>query len=728
MGVIMGTAAYMSPEQARGKPVDKRADVWAFGCVLFEMLTGRRPFEGRDVSEELGGVLRLEPDWQALAGDVPPRVSTLLRRCLEKEPKQRVHDIGDVRLAMEGGFETTVTRTREPIVAPQPPLWQRPASALVASLASVALGGLVVWTVMRPGSLDLIRLSIVPPETAPLRFERERQDLVISRDGTQIIYHAYRGDALGGGSQLTLRPIDQLVGVSLRGTEDGFAPIVSPNGEWVGFQSSSSTLQKVSIFGGQPVMLVQSENDIVGASWGTDDQVIFGTDRAGLSRVAGSGGEPEVLPTLDGEHGESSHTWPFILPGGEAVLFVASTGSALTTGQLAVLDLESGDVTRLGLAGVSPHYVSTGHLVYATGDSSVRGVPFDLNSLEVVGSPVPLIDEVTVKANGAANFDISDAGRLVYVRGGGQGEPRSLVWVDREGREEEIGIPPSNYLYPRISPDGGRVAVQGGSRAIWIWDFEQEIRTGLTVGGDASYPTWSLNGDRLAYSRGGNFYAKASNNTGTADLLAADPRSEGAADPNPHFFSPDGMALVFRDQETPETDDDLVMISLEGGEEPVWSLRGDYRELNGELSPDGRWMAYQSDQSGEFQVYVRPFPHVDDDLVAISNNGGIEPLWSRDGRELFYMQPGGGSPTLLMSASIETNDADGTLASGGRVAILEWPYSLVGEGRSYDVSPDSQRFLALKQGTADGEGDSARPAITVVLNWYQEVLERLPVP
>ena len=446
---------------------------------------------------------------------------------------------------------------------------------------------------------------------------------MISRDGTQIIYHAYHGDALVGGSQFNLRPIDQLVGVSLHGTEDGYAPFVSPNGEWVGFQSSSSTFQKVSIFGGQPVPLVQSENDIVGASWGTDDFVIFGTDRAGLFRVSGSGGEPEVLTTLDSEHGESSHSWPFVIPGHEAVLFVASTGSALTTGQLAVLDFKSGDVTRLGLAGVSPHYVSTGHLVYATEDGSVRAVPFDANSLDVIGFPVPLVEGVTVKTTGAANFDISDAGRLVYVLGGGQAELRSLVWVDREGQEEGIGLQPLRYLYPRISPDGGRVAIIGvggnSGRAIWIWDFEQETRTRLTVGdGRTSAPIWSSSGDRLAYERGGSFYAKASNNTGTPDLLAADPRSEGAADPNPYFFSPDGTALVFRDQETRETDDDLAMISLQREAERIWSLDGDFRELTAELSPSGRWMAYQSDESGEFQVYVRPFPQIEDDVVPIS--------------------------------------------------------------------------------------------------------------
>ena len=593
MGMVIGTAAYMAPEQASGKAVDKRADVWAFGVVLFEMLTGTRPFVGDEMSKTLAHVIATDPDWSTLPQDLPPVVSSFLRGCLEKEPRERVRDIGDVRLAMKGTFETGVAAVSEPIASPTLPIWQRPIAIGAIALTTLALGGLTVWTVMRPEPRDLISFAIVPPDAATLRFERQRQDLVISRDGTQIIYHANHGNVLAGGSQLALRPINQLAAVSLRGTEGAFAPFVSPNGQWVGFQSSSSALQKVSIYGGPPVPVCQSEGDIVGASCGMDDDIIFGTDDAGLFRVSGSGGDAEVLTTLDSEQGEARHTWPFIIPGRRAVLFVVSTGSVLTTGQLAVLDLESGDVTRLGLAGVSPRYVSTGHLVYATEDGSVRAVPFDATSLEVTGNPVPLLESVSVKGTGAANFDISDAGRLVYVLGGGQAELRSLVWVGRDGREEVTGLPPLRYAYPRISPDGERVAVPGraddGDAAIWIWDFEQQTRTRLIVSGDAGSPVWTSNGDRLAYESDGSFYEKAANNTGTPDLLVEDPRREGAAEPTLYFFSPDG-GVVFRDQETRETDDDLVMISLDGEAERVWSLTGNFRESNAELSPSSPWL------------------------------------------------------------------------------------------------------------------------------------------
>ncbi len=428
-GVIMGTAAYMSPEQAKGKVADKRADIWAFGVVLLEMLTGHRVFSGETVSETLAAVMMKAPAWDRLPADLPSKLSTLVRRCLEKDPRERVRDIGDVRLAMQGAFETTVSAPSEQGAAPTLRLWQRPVPVALAVLAALGLGGLAVWTLTRPDVIpaDLIRFTIVPPDTAPLNFAGGRQDLAISPDGTQVVYKG--PDPSGSAPQLNLRPIDQLVGAPLRGGEAGLGPIVSPDGEWVGFldYTNTSTLQKVSIFGGPPVTLTESPNPIYGASWGADDQIVFGTNGAGLFRVPGGGGEPEALTTLDTEQGEVNHLWPFIIPGREAVVFVIGTGAdaPLTTGQLAVLELDTGDVTRLGLAGVSPHYVSTGHLVYAAEDGSVRAVPFDATSLEVTGNPVPLVEGVMVKLSGAANFSISDNGRLVYALGAGN---RGIQW------------------------------------------------------------------------------------------------------------------------------------------------------------------------------------------------------------------------------------------------------------------------------------------------------------
>ena len=298
-------------------------------------------------------------------------------QCLIKDPKERLRDIGDVRLAMRGVFETVGGAPSEPTATPQLQVWQRPAAVMLTGVCTAAVAGLGVWAAMRPKPIpipDVIRFAIVPPDTAPLGLGGNRHDLAISPDGTLVVYDG------PGTLELNLRRINQLEGAPLRGTLGGQAPFVSPDGEWVGFQTSLTNLHKVSIFGGPAVALTESPSNIFGASWGTDDQIIFGTQRGGLFRVSAGGGEPETLTTVDTEQGETAHMWPFVIPGREAVVFMINTGAGpttLTDGQLAVLDLATGDVTRLGLAGVSPRYVSTGHLVYAAEDGSVRAAPFD---------------------------------------------------------------------------------------------------------------------------------------------------------------------------------------------------------------------------------------------------------------------------------------------------------------------------------------------------------------
>jgi serine/threonine-protein kinase len=725
MGMVIGTAAYMAPEQAKGKIVDKRADVWAFGAVFYEMLTGRKPFTGDDVSTTLARVIEREPDWDALPSNLSPVLCTYLRRCLAKEPKQRIPDIADMRLAMEGAFETTSVGTRiESGDEPTLSLWQRPLPAAMAALVLVAATGLAVWTVTRPDVIpaEPVRFVIGPSEIVSLGGHPSLPDLVISPDGSRIAYNTLPSS--GNNAQLHLRALSQLEGVPVRGGENGSGSFFSPNGEWIGFVEDSSTLLKVSILGGSPVSLAVSTSAILGASWGADDQIIFGTNGAGLFRVSGAGGDAEPLTILGREPGDVSYTWPVVIPGREAVVFVISTGGPLATGQLAVLDIPTGEVTRLGIAGTSPRYISTGHLVYAADDGSVRAVPFDTTSLEVAGSPVPLIEGVTVKDTGAANFSISDTGRLVYTTGAGLINQRSLVWVDREGREEPIALPPGRYVYPRISPDGNRVALddRGGDGGIWIWDLAQETFSRLIVGDrGGTYALWTSDGEHIAHEIGGDIYLKASNNTGNPQLLAEDIASEGSGAPSPYFFGPDETTLVFRDQANLETDDDLAMISIEGGE-VIWRLATQSRERNAELSTDGRWMVYQSDESGEFEIYVRPFPQVEEDQVHVSNNGGVYPVWSRDGRELFYVEPG--NPSRLISVSVTTEATSETFTFGNRVPVVDLS-DLIGEGRSYDVSPDGQRFLVLKVARGDAT-DFAE--INVVLNWHQELLERVPLP
>ena len=718
MGMVVGTAAYMAPEQASGKPVDKRADVWAFGVVLYEMLTGTRPFAGDDVSKTLAHVIAIDPAWDALPQDVPPVLLNFLRGCLEKDPKERVRDIGDVRLAMKGAFETTASAQSASVGAPPLQVWQRPVPVAVTMLAAVLVTGLAVWSVSRPDVIPagLVRFSIVPAETAAMNFVGTRRDLAVSPDGALVVYKG--PNATGTGPRLYLRPLDHVDGVPLRGGEGGLNPFVSPDGAWVGFVNFPGfrTLQKVSIFGGPPVTLTESPAPIFGAHWGDDDQIIFGTTD-GLFRVSGEGGEPEALTVPDREQGESGHGWPFIIPDREAVLFVVGSETALIDGQLVVLDLATGEVTQLGLAGVSPHYVSTGHLVYAVSDGSVRAVPFDVASLRVTGNPVPLVEGVVVKATGAANFSISDNGRLVYASGAGAGVvERSLVWVDREGEETPIPAPPRQYLYARVSPDGTRVALDLGDQEddIWVWNTPTGPLTRLTFdAGRDQYGHWTPDGDRVVFTseRDGqpNVYWKAADGTGAAERVT---QSE-----NPLWINavtPDGTRVVARSA-VPGREHDLVMVTLDGDSSTETLLSTEFNERNAVISPNGVWVAFQSDESGLDEVYVRPFPDVESGKLQVSTAGGVDPVWSPDGRELFFR-----NGTQLMAAPVETETG---FTSGTPEMLFDAVYMFGGLGRNYDVAPDG-RFVMVK-----GAGQTqVSPEISVVLNWTEELLERVPIP
>ena len=597
-GVILGTAAYMSPEQAAGQIADKRSDIWSFGVVLFEMLTGQRAFTGETVSHVLASVLKTDPNWALVPANTPQPIRRLLRRCLERKPKRRLSDAGEALIHLEEAI-TTLAGELSPATAvtpvAQPAVWRQALPLALGALIVSLTTALAVWTMTRPDAIafDLIRFAIVPPDTTPLATIGPARHLVISPDGTQIIYVTVPG------GNLQFRPIDELIGASLRGGENAVGPFVSSDGQWVGFTDGRGrTLQKVSIFGGPPVTLAESPTRIFGAGWGADDQIIFGTSGGGLFRVSGGGGEPEMLTTLDTEHGETNHTWPFVIPGREAVVFVIGTGQPLATGQLAVLDLATDGVTRLGLAGVSPHYVSTGHLVYASADGSVRGVPFDANSFEVTGNPVPLIEGVSVATTGAADFSISDNGRLVYVVGtGGSGAARSLVWVDRDGREEAIDAEPRDYRGLRLAPDGNRAAVVvvdgDGSQDVLVYDLVRDIPTRFTFDpARDDHPVWSPDGERVVFAsaRGGNLnlFWKAADGTGEAERLTT-----SEVDQFSSSWSPDGTALVIAERH-PLTALDIAVLAMDDERASETLIATEFQDSFPEISRDGRWMAYQS--------------------------------------------------------------------------------------------------------------------------------------
>ena len=721
-GVILGTAAYMSPEQARGKPVDKRTDIWAFGVVLYEMLTGARPFQGEDVSLTLASVMKSDVDVKTLPRGVPPTVRTVLDRCLEKNPKRRIRDIGDVSLAMEGAFETAVRAPSEQAVTPKLQVWQRPVPAAAAALFIAAIASFAVWTMMRPGPAGLVRFTIVPPDTASLGFEGNDQDLVISRDGTQVVYNG--PNSSGSGQQLNLRPIDQLVGAPLRGGEGGTGPFVSPDGQWIGFVDNATILQKMSIVGGPPVTVTDSPGPILGASWGSDDQIIFGTVNSGLFRVSGGGGEPEAVTTPDTEQGDVEHQWPFVIPGANAVLFVIRTGGrpALTNAQLAILDLDTFDVRRLGLAGVSPHYVSTGHLVYIAVDRSVRAVAFDAGSLEVTGNPVPLVEDIAVKASGAASFSVSDNGPLVYVARTA-GTSRTLVWVDRDGREEPLtDLPAAGYQSVAVSPDGGHLALEladAEGSDIWTYDLARGTRNPLTTDtADDRTPLWTPNGRQIVFgsSRDGamGLYRRNADGTGEDERLILDGDAVNLAADS---WGSDGTLVVMSRHNLQNS---LVLLSLLE-DEPTLELllESEFNETRAAVSPDGAWIAYESNRSGAPEIYVERFPDFGD-RQPVSVEGGQQPRWSPDGRELFYLGP---AANRLMVVPVTTQVP---FSVGTPETLVEGQFFDFFARSAYDVAPDG-RLVVIKRG-AGTSGNEESPQITVVLNWTQELLERVPIP
>ncbi len=714
-GMILGTAAYMSPEQAKGRTVDKRSDVWAFGAVLYEMLTGQRAFAGEDVSDTMASVLKADTNWDAFPDSVSPTVVNVIRRCLQRDRSERARDIGDVRLALEGAFETGASTAAESVAVSQTVVWRR---ALPWVAGATLIGGLVIGLtlsdVVRPApSSALVERFVVTTPTTPL-LNAGFRSIAISADGTRIVYLS----SADGTTHVYVRPVDQLEGYSLYSTSLGGNPTVSPDGAWVVF-GSDGMWRKVSILGGPPLTLFPNPTGTAprGASWGPDDTIFFAQNGTGLFRGPAGGGQSAVLTTPDAERGEVGHYWPEVLPGGEAVLFTVVHGPGAENMELAVLDLATMEQKVLLPGGSHAQYAATGHLVYGA-DGALRAVPFDLGRLEVTGDPVPLLEGVMTDPTGLVQFSLSANGSLLYATGDPQGAAqRTLVWVDRQGQEELLAAPPRTYQYPRLSPDATRVAldVRDQEDDIWIWDLARETLTRLTFDpGFDQYPVWTPDSTRVVFSstRGGrDLYWKAADGTGTVERL-----TESANLPYGYSFSPDGESLVLRENQ-PDTGEDLRVLSLAGNQTVETLVATEFAERNAELSPDGRWMAYQSTQSGQDEVYVRPFPNVDDGQWQISTGGGTRPLWASTGRELFYRRG-----AALMVVPMQTGPS---FTPATPEVLFEGTYH-TGPGRSYDIAPDGQRFLMIKEG-GGAEDTSAPPSLIVVQNWFEELERLVPV-
>jgi eukaryotic-like serine/threonine-protein kinase len=710
VGVLLGTAAYMSPEQARGKAVDRRTDIWAFGCVLYEMLAGKRAFGGETVSETLAEVMKTEPRWSALPSETPAALRNVVRRCLEKDPRQRMRDIGDVRLALEGAFETAAVRAGQGEAVVALPLWRRALPVVVAIVTVSVLTGVGVWSVTRssPSSPAVSRFVITPPQSAALT-QLGGRNVIISPDGRRIVYV---GEDPKRGRLLFMRDIDALEGRAVPGTEGATDPFFSPDGAWIGFERGTA-LMKVAASGGPPVQIVDARVNILGGTWGVDDTVVvFATDD-GLYRVsAGGGGSVERLTAKAG--GTRGYILPHVLPGGKAILFYLRKGGDWASDSLGVLSLETGE-QKILMGGGAPRYASSGHLVFVRG-TTLMAAPFDLQRLEVTGDAVALLEGITRTGASTAQYELSENGTLVYRPGTGTTGDRTLAWVGRDGHEEALAMQPSNYDWADASPDGGHIALWA-SGDIWIHDVARRTTTRLTFDpSNDAVPLWTPDGERVVFAsdRSGNFdlYWRRADGTGPEERLTTGSRNEF-----PESWGNGGRDLVFLECATPQSGPcDVSVLSMAGERQVKVLLQTKFNEQHPRVSPDGRWLAYDSNESGRPEIYVRPFPDVEGGRWQVSTGGGMEPLWEPKGSELFYR-----SPTNLMVVPVRT----GATPTFGNAATLFnlGRYFTGGGGRHYDIAPRADRFILTAPVAPEG-GTAGQ--MVVVQGWFEELKRLVP--
>lgn len=598
-------------------------------------------------------------------------------------------------------------------------MWRRAMPIAVTALTTaVVLIAAKTWTaVPAPATPAAARFLYAPPTTSPLFSTVAHRDVAISPDGRTLVYAA--GNSGSAQVSLYVRRIDQLEAVPLRGAQPAVGPFFSSDNEWVGFldQSDQSAIKKVSILGGPAVPVTKAKSTVLGATWTADGAIVFGTRGGVLYRVAEAGGEPVELTAF--EAGEAHHAWPSAVPGTSVVLFVAAVdASAIAGGQLAAIDRATNRIVRLKLQGTHPRYSPSGHLVYATGDGSLRAVSFDPATLTIQGNPVPVAEGIGIKASGAANFDLSATGHLVHTGAGAIGAARSITWVDRGGRETPIAAPTRNYFYARLSPDGSRMSLDSRDEEedIWIWDVKRETLTRLTdKAGADQYGLWTPD-HRVVFS---------SAVTGKTELFLHRPDGVGQPEqvtdtsgeklvPFPNAVTPDSKQIIFR-AAVGGPKNDLFVTDIGGDKKARKLLATEHDERNAALSPDGRFMVFESDLSGgRFEVFIRPFPDVNATQVKVSTAGGTEPVWSPAGGEVFYV-----ADNKLMAVPVNT--ARG-LELGKPVALFDTtPYFFGGVGRNYDVARDGKRFVMVK--IPAGEQGRSLP-ITIVLNWVEELRAR----
>jgi len=695
VGMILGTAAYMSPEQTKGKRADRRSDIWAFGCVLFEMLAGRRAFDGEGVTDTLAVVLTKDPDWSALP-HTPPAIRRLLHRCLQRDPVRRLQHVGDARVEIDevANDQRDITPARREHF-----LWTDALPWAIAVILAAALAA--AWLKPRSAPLDpgsTTRLELGLPEGVEF-LSQTSPGFGISTDGTRVAFSGTRDNR-----QLFVRRLDEPQAVPVRGViPTGSCCWFAPDGEALAFIQSDHTLKKLTLADGLFVTLATEVDYTAGATWTADGRIIFIRDHA-LWQVPSSGGQPQPLLTLAREKDEVAHAWPAAIAGGQAILFTSMTGNRRDA-HIEALSLANG-VRHVLLSGTFPLYGSSGHLVFFR-DGALFAVPFDAQRFTVTGTPVRVVDDIGVAAFGGPLVAISGTGALLYASSGTL--KSRLTWVTRQGLEEPVTDVERDYWTPRLAPDGRRIAVSSGGQ-LWVFDTERATSTRITSDETtaAGFPVWTPDGRRVVfYTPLNGLQWVETDGAGHAHSI---PDTTG--NDFPTSISPAGDSLAFIRQ-SPETSGDFYLLSLHGDPKPKAVVRTTAYEGGAEFSPDGRWFAYASDDSGQMQVYVRPVTG-SDQRWPVSTQGGRSPKWSRSGRELFYRN----GPKMMMVEVITRPD----LKLSAPKLLFEHPYQFgtTMTASNYDVSLDGLRLLMVK-------GGAGAAHVNIVLNWFDELKRRVPV-
>lgn len=714
-GVILGTAPYMSPEQAKGANTDQRSDIFSFGCVLFEMLCGHRSFQGDSVSEVIASVLAREPNLAMLPASLNPRLMDLLRRCLEKDARRRWQAIGDVRVEIDAisadphGLKISAGRVA------QKPLWQRALPAVVTGIAMAAITASVMWFLRPLPSTAITRFQyILPKEQAFTR--TGRPVLAVSPDGSDVVYVANQ--------QLYIKPMAAMEAKPVPGTnQDVNTPFFSPDGKWLGFYSAPGRkLGKIAITGGATVTITSDLNNPFGVDWYSDDKILVGQGAKGIARLSANGGQPEtIIPAKPGEilHG------PQMLPGGNDVLFTVAGQNGDDRWDRALIvaqSLKTGERKTLVNGGSDARYVPTGHIVYALG-ANLFAVPFDARKLQVTGGPVPIVEGVMRSAPGntaATFFSFSNTGSLVSIPGTAVQGGNIVGLIDKAGMRKPLGLPPATYSVPRISPDGKQVALQvtdGSNVFIAIYDLSGKAALRrLTFAGRSTDPLWTHDGQRIIFTsdRDGdlNLFWQRADGSGTAERLTSEKSTVTA-----ESASPDGKTITAR------MNNETWMLSLDGDKklQRVIQALPNTALTRSTFSPDGKWLAYQ--QLGLVNtVYVQPFPPTGAKYEITSTVSGV-PSWSHDGKQLFYLVPQAGL-YQLWAIDIQTQPA---FVIGKSMPLSIEEIIQGGGSRSYDIAPDGKQFIVLMPPERAAGSQPVSQQINVVLNWFEDLKQRVPV-